>query len=70
MITKILAWSSFGTMLLFAVLALVSLYAWEDLGETGPMLVWFGALPLLVTSILLAVAILVVSAFDSGSSTP
>jgi hypothetical protein len=57
-------------MLLFATLALVSLYAWEDLGETGPMLVWFGALPLLVTSILLAVAILVVSAFDSGSSTP
>jgi hypothetical protein len=67
MVTKILAWSSFGTMLLFAILAVVSLYAWNDLGDTGPTLVWFVALPLLVTSILLAVAVLVWSAFGSDS---
>jgi hypothetical protein len=67
MVTKILAWSSFGTMLLFAVLALVSLYAWNDLGGSGPLLVWFGALPLLVISILLAVALLVWSAVGSDS---
>ena len=62
MVTKILAWSSFGTMLLFAVLALVSLFAWSSLGAAGPRLIWFGALPLLVISILLAVALLVWSA--------
>ena len=67
MVTKILAWSSFGTMLLFAILALVSLYAWKDLGGTGPLLVWFGALPLLVISILLAVALLVWSVVGSDS---
>ena len=67
MVMKILAWSSFGTMLLFAILAVVSLYAWNDLGDTGPTLVWFVALPLLVTSILLAVAVLVWSAFGSDS---
>ena len=67
MVTKILAWSSFGTMLLFAILALVSLFAWEDLGDTGPTLIWFAALPLLVTSILLALALLVWSAFEQQS---
>ena len=67
MVTKILAWSSFGTMLLFAILALVSLYAWKDLGGTGPLLVWFGALPLLVISILLAVTLLIWSVVGSDS---
>ena len=66
MVTKILAWSSFGTMLLFAILAVVSVVWWRDLGTTGPALVWFGALPLLVISILLAVALLVWSAFESN----
>ena len=67
MVTKILAWSSFGTMLLFAILAVVSLVWWNDLGTTGPALVWYGALPLLVISILLAVALLVWSAFESNA---
>jgi len=67
MVTKILAWSSFGTMLLFAILSIVSLLYWADLEETGPLLVWFGALPLLVISILLAVTLLVWSAFESKS---
>ena len=65
--TKMLAWSSFGTMLVFAIVSLVSLYAWKDLGGTGPVLVWFVALPLLVISILLAVALLVRSALGSDS---
>jgi len=67
MVTKILAWSSFGTMLVFAVVALVSLYAWNGLGSSGPTLIWFVALPLLVISILLAVALLVWSTFGSDS---
>ena len=67
MVTKILAWSSFGTMLLFAILSIVSLLYWQDLEETGPLLVWFGALPLLVISILLAVAVLVWSPFENKS---
>ena len=67
MVTKILAWSSLGTMLLFAVLSLVSLFWWRDLGDVAPALVWFGALPLLAISILLAVALLARSAFTPDS---
>ena len=67
MVTKILAWSSFGTMLVFAIVALTSLFMWNSLGRSGPTLVWFLALPLLVISILLAVALLVWSVFGSDS---
>ncbi len=67
MVTKILAWSSFGTMLLFAILSLVSLFFSRDLAATGPKLVWFVAIPLLVISILSALALLVWSAVGSDS---
>jgi hypothetical protein len=67
MVTKILAWSSFATMLLFAILAVGGLIYWQDLGESGPTLIWYGALPLLMTSILLALTLLVWSAFDQPS---
>ena len=67
MVTKILAWSSFGTMLLAALIALAALFYRQDLGETGRTLVWYVAVPVLVVSILLAVALLVWSAFDTES---
>jgi hypothetical protein len=67
MVTKILAWTSFATMLLFSAISVGSLIYWQDLGDTGPTLIWLVALPLLGTSILLAVALLVWSAFQSDS---
>ncbi|MFM9058991.1 MAG: hypothetical protein ACKOSQ_07705 [Planctomycetaceae bacterium] len=67
MVTKILAWSSFGTMLLSAIIALVALFYRPDLGETARTLVWYVALPVLIVSIVLAVALLVWSAFDTES---
>ena len=63
MLSKLLGWSSFAAELLFAVLAVTGLFAWDSLGDTAPMLVWFGAIPLLVLSILLAIALLVCTAF-------
>ncbi|MFM7108435.1 MAG: hypothetical protein ACKOZU_07535 [Planctomycetaceae bacterium] len=67
MVTKILAWSSFGTMLLSAVVALAALFYRQDLGETARTLVWYVAIPLIVVSIVLAVTLLVWSAFDTES---
>ncbi|MFM8734509.1 MAG: hypothetical protein ACKOC8_04865 [Pirellulales bacterium] len=68
MITKVLAWSSFGLGLLFVILTLISIFSWESLGEeTAYGLVVYGAVPLLVVSILLAITLLVMSAFSSDS---
>lgn len=63
MLSKLLGWSSFASALLFAVLAVTGLFAWDALGDTAPLLVWFGAIPLLVLSIFLAIALLVCTAF-------
>ena len=62
MLSKVLAWSSFATALLFVILGVTGLFAWDSLGDTAPLLVWFGAIPLLVISILLAIALLVCTA--------
>lgn len=62
MLSKVLAWSSFASALLFVILGLTGLFAWDSLGETGPLLVWFGAIPLLVVSILLTITLLVCTA--------
>jgi hypothetical protein len=62
MLSKVLAWSSFATALLFVILGVTGLFAWDALGDTGPLLVWFGAIPLLAISILLAIALLVCNA--------
>lgn len=67
MVSKILAWSAFGTTILFAILAVVSLFYRRDLGDSWPLLVWYGVIPLLALSILLAVALLVWSAFARDS---
>ena len=67
MIQKLLAWIAFALAMLFVVLAVAALATWEgDDGGTGRMLVW-GAIATLVISMLLAVATLVVSAFQSDT---
>lgn len=68
MIRNVLAWLAFTLAMLFAALAVGGLVTWQPPdGGTGGMLVWYGALPLLVTSIVLVVVLLVVSAFQSDS---
>jgi hypothetical protein len=62
MLPKLLAWISLATALLFAVLAIAGVFAGDDMAPT--LILWAG-LPLLVISILLAVALLVISAFHS-----
>ena len=66
MVAKVLAWSALGAVLLFVILSLTALFSWDSLGDTAPLLVWFGAIPLLVAAILMAVALLVVTAFFSN----
>jgi hypothetical protein len=66
MLPKALAWSSLGLAILFVVLASTGVFAWESLGDdTARMLFRFGAIPALAVALLLALAVLVVSAFQS-----
>jgi|LakMenE18May11ns_1017448.scaffolds.fasta_scaffold7879460_2 hypothetical protein len=63
---KLLAWMSLGLALLFVALALTGVFGWDSLGEeTARMLFYFGALPALGLSLLLAVVLLGMSAFQS-----
>lgn len=63
MLPKLLAWLSFATALLFAALALVVLFGGESLDGMGPTVMLMVGMPLLVISVLLAVALLILSAF-------
>ena len=66
MLPKALAWSSLGLALLFVALALTGVFGWDALGgDTATMLFTFGAIPALAISLLLALALLFVSAFQS-----
>ncbi|NBW86249.1 MAG: hypothetical protein EBR23_05355 [Planctomycetia bacterium] len=67
MLPKILAWVSLACTLLFAILAVVVIVYWKDLQDSAMTLVWFGVLPLLTIAILLALALLVVSALTPRS---
>ncbi|MCE9629774.1 MAG: hypothetical protein K8S94_03515 [Planctomycetia bacterium] len=67
MLPKVLAWSSLGMSLLFAILVMAAIFAGDSLGDSAPLLVYWGAIPLLATAILLAVVLLVMSAFSSDS---
>jgi hypothetical protein len=67
MLPKVLAWASLGTALLFVVLAIAAIVAMESLGDTGPLLVLYGGVPLLGISILLAISLLVIAATTSDS---
>ena len=46
---------------------LTAILARSSLGDLGPMLVYYGAVPLLGLGILLAVVLLITSAFSSHS---
>jgi hypothetical protein len=64
--TKALAWTSLGSAILFAALAAAGLPMWTPPdGGAARFLIWFGAVPCLALSILLAAALLILSAFGS-----
>ncbi|MEI6505140.1 MAG: hypothetical protein WCO90_04575 [Planctomycetota bacterium] len=67
MLPKVLAWSSLATALLFAILMMTAIFAGDSLGDSARPLVFYGAVPLLAIAILLAVTLLVISAFSSDS---
>jgi hypothetical protein len=66
MILRLLAWASLAATILFAILSITAVFARDSLGETGPALVWYGALPLLGVAMVLAVATLVAAAFQTN----
>ncbi|MEI8228150.1 MAG: hypothetical protein WCH77_07795 [Planctomycetota bacterium] len=65
MVPKLLAWIAFALTVVFAVIALVAVFARESLGDNANALLFYGGLPLLGLAILVAVALLVLSAFRS-----
>ena len=65
MLPKVLAWTALALVLLFAVLMLTAIFAGSSLGDSAPLLVYWGAVPLLGLGILLAVVLLITSAFSS-----
>jgi len=65
MVPKLLAWTAFALTLVFAVIALVAVFARDSLGENVLPLVFYGGLPLLGLAMLVAVALLVLAAFRS-----
>ena len=67
MVTKVLAWSSFGTAILFAILGMTGIFAWDALGADTARVVLVAATAVLVLTIILAVALLVWAAFDKES---
>lgn len=67
MIQKLLAWIAFALAMLFVVLSIAALATWEgDDGGTGRILFWT-SITTLVISTLLAMATLVVAAFQSDT---
>jgi len=65
MVPKLLAWTAFALTLVFAVIALVAVFARTSLGDNALPLVLYAALPLLGLAMLVAVALLVLAAFRS-----
>jgi hypothetical protein len=67
MIPKLLAWSSLGTAILFVIAVLLAVFARSSLGEDGADVSFWIGVGSLSLSILLALALLVMSAFSSAS---
>ncbi|MFY8220705.1 MAG: hypothetical protein ACOVJ6_02210 [Pirellulales bacterium] len=65
MVPKLLAWTAFALTLVFAVIALVAVFARDALGDNVLPLVFYGGLPLLGLAMLVSVALLVLAAFRS-----
>ena len=64
--SKVLAWSSLAAVVLFAIVASIGVLGWEAVGVGTAQNLILGSIFLLVTSILLAVAILVLESFAGG----
>jgi len=64
MLTKILAWTSLALTIVSAGLALAAMFAGSQLGALVPMLVLWGAVPVLAAAILLAFTLLLLSAWQ------
>jgi|688.fasta_scaffold1284849_2 hypothetical protein len=62
-VLSVLAWTALTAAVVFVILSLTALFAWESLGDTAPALAWYGAVPALGVAIGLALAMLVVAAF-------
>jgi hypothetical protein len=67
--SKVLAWSSLATVILFAIVASVGVLSWESLGVATARNLILGSIFLLVTSILLAASILVLESLSGGGPT-
>jgi hypothetical protein len=65
MVPKLLAWTAFALTLVFAMIALVAVFARDSLGDNVLPLVFYGGLPLLGLAMLVSVALLVLAAFRS-----
>ncbi|RLS33450.1 MAG: hypothetical protein DWH79_07030 [Planctomycetota bacterium] len=65
MIPKLLAWISFAMVIVAAGLALTAVFGGSAVGALAPSLVLYGSIPVLALAILLAVAILLLGAFQS-----
>jgi hypothetical protein len=64
-LTKILAWTSLALTIIFAILTLAAVFAGSQLGALVPTLIIWGAVPVAAVAILLAVTLLVLSAWQS-----
>jgi hypothetical protein len=67
MLPKVLAWSSLGSAILFVIATLSAVFAGDSLGEQGATISFWVGIGALGLGILLAVVLLVVSAFISDS---
>ena len=66
MLAKLLAWIAVGLALVFVGLGLTGVFAWDSLGpDTAKTLFYWGAIPALGLSLLLAFVLLVISAFQA-----
>jgi hypothetical protein len=67
MLPKVLAWSSLGSAFLFVIATLSAVFAGDSLGEQGATISFWVGIGSLGLGILLAIVLLVVSAFLSDS---
>ena len=67
MVPKLLAWTAFALAAVFAVIAFVVVFARESLGDNAMVLLFYGGLPLLGLSMLVAVALLIQAIHGAGT---
>ncbi|MFM7185080.1 MAG: hypothetical protein ACKO4Z_09955 [Planctomycetota bacterium] len=67
MMPKVLAWTALGTAAVFVIAALVAVFAAKALGPTASAIAFWIGVGMLSLSILLALALLVITTFPSDS---